>query len=233
MKSLLTRAYQMFLRSTRKRQIFLIVWLTHALFLCLLFTDYFFTKPRSIGRPIAVRTLQEAPKIIEKPEKVKSAAPKPQKQVAARPQKKPAAKPVSKPAPKSLEVQKQAFDDIKSALSELKQLGEKSESALSIPSKLHLVSAEKEISLSGSYQEHLISYLQETLDLPEYGAVKIKLRIDREGKLLESEIISSENRKNSDFLKNRLPELSFPCFNGFDIVENARTFTISFRNAEI
>ncbi|MCC6128090.1 MAG: hypothetical protein IT584_02690 [Chlamydiae bacterium] len=238
MRSFFFRIYQMFLRSSRKRQIVLSVWLAHFLFLCFLLTGHFFSSSRPIGRPIAIRTVLETPKVIDAPKPAKSAAPKLQKPAASLPKKTPAAKSPSKPAPprgpkKSPEAPKNALVDIQNALSELKQLEKKKESSLALPSKLHLVSAEKEISFSNSYREILSSYLQEVLDLPEYGAVKIKLRIDREGKLLESEILSSENRKNSEFLKNRLQGLTFPCFNDFDVPENSLTFIISFRNAEL
>lgn len=239
MRSFLSKIYQMFLRSSRKRQIVLVVWLAHFFLLCFLLTGHFFTRSRPISRPIAVRTLPETPKIKETLKPNKSPAPKPQKPAAAKPKKTSAPKPSPKttpppPAPKkSSEKQKNALSDIQNALSELKQIEKKQETPLFVPKTLHLVSAEKESFFSNSYQETLASYLQEVLDLPEYGAVKIKLRIDRGGKLLESEIISSENRKNSEFLKNRLQELAFPCFNDFDTRENSLTFTISFRNAEL
>ncbi len=83
-----------------------------------------------------------------------------------------------------------------------------------------------------SYEEYLVAYLQGALDLPERGDVKLRIEIDRFGRLSECEVLDSRNSKNAEFLKNRLPELTFPCFNDFGITDLTQTFTITFRNVE-
>ncbi len=83
-----------------------------------------------------------------------------------------------------------------------------------------------------TYGAFLVGYLQNTLDLPERGDVKLKMEIDRFGRLIDCEVLETRSEKNAEFLKNRLPELSFPCLNDFDILETAQTFTITFRNVE-
>lgn len=83
-----------------------------------------------------------------------------------------------------------------------------------------------------TYGEFLIAYLQNSLDLPEYGEVRVRLEIDRFGSLIHCEILETQSVKNGEFLKNQLPTLSFPCLNDFDIFETSQTFTIAFRNVE-
>ena len=89
-----------------------------------------------------------------------------------------------------------------------------------------------ETDLAPSYEQFLIAYLQTVLDLPEYGEVKIEIEIDRFGNLLRCAVLESRSAKNGEFLKKRLPELSFPCFNDFGITDLTLTFNIAFRNVE-
>ncbi len=79
-----------------------------------------------------------------------------------------------------------------------------------------------------TYSEILISFLQDALQLPEYGEVKAKIEIDRFGHLVSVEILDAKSTKNREFLKKELPDLLFPCLN-----DSTRTFTITFRNVEI
>lgn len=73
--------------------------------------------------------------------------------------------------------------------------------------------------------DEVIAFLQESLKLPEYGEVKAKITIDIRGQLVSVEIVEAKSAKNGQFLKNRLPELQFPCFN------ETTSLTIVFRNA--
>ena len=75
-------------------------------------------------------------------------------------------------------------------------------------------------------KEIVAAFLQSALELPEYGDVVAKIEIGSSGELVSCEILDAKSTKNGDFLKNRLPELHFPCFN------TATTFTITFRNVE-
>ena len=103
--------------------------------------------------------------------------------------------------------------------------------SLSIPSALpRAVRIEESDESDPTYGEALIAYLQESLDLPEYGEVRARLEIDSNGQLTHCEIIESRNTKNGEFLKKRLPELTFPCSN--DLGNDPLTFTITFKNVE-
>lgn len=102
-----------------------------------------------------------------------------------------------------------------------------------IPSKLStsLPNISNELSNKDlSYEEELIAYLQNILDLPEYGEVKVRLEIHKEGRLLHFEILEMKNQKNGEFLKKRLPELVFPPFNNLGPNDEVVQFTIVFKN---
>lgn len=70
----------------------------------------------------------------------------------------------------------------------------------------------------------LASFLQEQLQLPEFGEVKVELSIHANGIVASIEILESKSRKNEEFLKNRLAEMSFPWLNG------ETKLTLVFRN---
>lgn len=224
----MAKIYQIFLSFSRKKQIFVIVWAGHFFLLFALLIHHAVHRSLKPSRPIAIRTVQTAPPIKESaPVPVKkAAAPKPAAST------KPSPKKPEKAAPKKPVIAPIA-QEIAQVLSELSQVHKTEKPALFVPSNVEIQTPYKESKNSLSYGDYLICYLQESLDLPEYGEVKIELSIDRQGKLLTSKILCSENKKNSEFLKNRLPELAFPCFNDFNIKETALTFTVSFRNAEI
>ncbi|HAB99668.1 MAG TPA: hypothetical protein DCE71_07600, partial [Parachlamydiales bacterium] len=153
--------------------------------------------------------------------------------VKQKPSTKPAAaKPTPKP-PAKQQKNSELLKQVSSALAELKTLEKKkARRSFAVPEKISLESKKQTSSFEHSYSQTLIAYLENSLDLPEYGKVKLELCIDRTGRLVKSEVLASENEKNSEFLKTRLPELKFPCFNDVHMTENTLTFTVSFLNAE-
>ncbi|MDE3055806.1 MAG: hypothetical protein KGI80_03835 [Verrucomicrobiota bacterium] len=82
------------------------------------------------------------------------------------------------------------------------------------------------------YTERIMEFLTQHLQLPEVGEVLVRLEIARDGTLLQLEILESKNATNSAYLKKRLPELAFPCFNEFALKEHSLLFTIAFHNAD-
>jgi len=76
----------------------------------------------------------------------------------------------------------------------------------------------------------IIRFLEEHLELPEKGAVKIQLFLNANGSIKDLVVLSSESQKNAQYLKNTLPKLTFPCFNRGDRSEIPQDFTIYFKN---
>ncbi|MBU6382719.1 MAG: hypothetical protein KGQ49_02980 [Verrucomicrobia bacterium] len=102
-----------------------------------------------------------------------------------------------------------------------------SRSALHVPVKPSAKIEEAEPVADATYEEVLIALLQNTLDLPEFGDVKMEIEIDAYGKVVASKILESKSLKNAKFLQEELTTLSFPI--PFDM-KKGRSFTVVFRN---
>ena len=63
-----------------------------------------------------------------------------------------------------------------------------------------------------SYRDELAGRLKLMLRLPEYGDVKIKLTLDRSGKVASVVIVSSESAANRKYIEKTLPGMTFPAF---------------------
>ncbi len=77
----------------------------------------------------------------------------------------------------------------------------------------------------------LVQCLQETLDLPEYGSVKVELVLRRDGSFVKMKVLHSESEKNKKFLEQELKTVSFPPFNGNLKNEKEHLFVITFCNS--
>lgn len=224
--------YNKFLTLSRGKQIALVVCLFHLVAVLGLIGHHFATRRLRPPRPMVVRTLaaQPAPRAIASaPTPVaKTAEPKPKSKTPAPVAKKStpsATKTGTKPAP----IAKKApvFQEIAESLEALSSEAARTRTILTVPSKIQSKAEIAPSKFDPTYGELLIAYLQNELDLPEYGEVKVKIEIDRFGRLVDCEILEAKSFKNAEFLKNRLPELAFPCLN------DPQSFTITFRNVEI
>ncbi len=113
----------------------------------------------------------------------------------------------------------------------------KAKSQLTIPKKIKPLkieaSIDKELSpnkIVQSYEEQLVDELQSRLHFPAFGKVKVKISINGFGKINHLEIISSENEKNKQYLKNTLPHLVFPWFNHYCSQNEVKEIVILFKN---
>lgn len=225
-----------FFSLSRGKQIALVVCFVHVCAILGLLIHHVASTRFRPARPIVVRTLAMAPPVevrsVEAPPKATPPQP-----VAKKSPSPPAAKtkpsaPIkgvqavsSKPAKKEAPLLQAIAQNLETLTKETVQ----PRSQLSIPSRL---GAKTEIvspkaGEDPTYGEYVVAFLQNALDLPEYGEVKAKIEIDRYGQLVNCQILETKSRKNADFLKNRLPELTFPCLNS-----SSHTFTITFRNVE-
>ncbi|MFV0339808.1 MAG: hypothetical protein ACK5MA_04135 [Parachlamydiaceae bacterium] len=78
-----------------------------------------------------------------------------------------------------------------------------------------------------SYRDELALRLKLNLKLPEYGEVKLKLKLDRSGKVLDVNIVHSSSEKNSAYIRKTLPGLALPSFGNQFKGESSYTFTIT------
>ncbi len=92
----------------------------------------------------------------------------------------------------------------------------KSDAKLAVPKGITTLQIDQEISSQSHsieekyYCDSITSLLQSSLQLPESGAVKIEIEIDKEGKVKKLIFLHSDSKKNRDYLQERLPFLSFP-----------------------
>lgn len=81
-----------------------------------------------------------------------------------------------------------------------------------------------------SYSSEVASRLKKALRLPDYGAVKIKLTLDRTGKVVKVETVQSESHKNKAYVESKVPGLLFPPFGQRFKDAEQNTFVITFQN---
>ncbi len=222
-----------YLSLTREKQIAIAVLLAHGLLLAMLGADHSMHRTNVECKKITVHTI-----ILETPTKaaptaISAAAPKPKISIPA-PPKQSTVKTESKKQPAqtaSTSPQHQNSPTQDHLISEIeKNLKSLAASAPVVKKSNIAIPTFKTPQLQTQSTEHfaveqIATLLQETLELPEFGEVKISLSINRFGILEKLEILDVKSEKNAEFLKKRLPELQFPCLN------ESTTLTIVFSNA--
>ena len=63
---------------------------------------------------------------------------------------------------------------------------------------------------SANYRETLVAFLHQTLNLPDYGEVKIQVTLRRDGSVEKLKVLKTESEKNRKYLETHLPLLKFP-----------------------
>jgi outer membrane biosynthesis protein TonB len=77
----------------------------------------------------------------------------------------------------------------------------------------------------GAEEETLASFLHTSLNLPEFGEVKIQMTIKKDGTVARLSVLQAESHKNKAYLEKHLPLLKFPL-----ILDKEKTFTFTFCN---
>lgn len=138
--------------------------------------------------------------------------------------------PVKKRAPQKKIVKKKTelLQNIEKSLSKMdKQKTQTREKKKpNVPSQAAVKNAQ--VNHLAEYQSVLISYLREVLTLPNIGEIKVKLIVSDAGKIASFEILSSTSEENENYLKNKLPFLSVPCFNVGVVNSKELPFLITF-----
>ena len=90
--------------------------------------------------------------------------------------------------------------------------------------------SEEEGSASGDYIDLLTHHMHRLLSLPEYGEVKIQLRLRQDGSVAKITVLKAQNEKNRLYLESSLPHLQFPRFEGAYASKKEHTFVLTFCN---
>lgn len=102
--------------------------------------------------------------------------------------------------------------------------------AVSSSSKVAVDPAQEEPAIP-SYTASLIEELTKMLQLPEYGTVKVKIKINSMGKIIELMVLQAESKANKVYLEKHLPNIVLPRYNEKPMLNNEQTFTLTFCNA--
>ena len=221
---------------SRKNQIIFAVFFIHGVHLLFLTAEQWFSPQQLKQKKLAIRTftLPAEPKKTPPIREQKTTAPvNASVSMAIKPQllkKQPAKTATQAPAKNKSDSQQALLQEIENNLQVLSSLPSKTanKTEISVPVFFEPPPIETTPSYESEFaslNERIAAMLQETLQLPEFGEVKIFLSIDRFGRLQSLEVLESKSTKNAEFLKNRLPELLFPCLN------EATSLTVVFSNA--
>ncbi len=198
----------------------LFVIVLHLLLLIPLFSTH---KPTPIKPThVTVHTVQLEKRVVQ-PKPI-PAAPKP-KPVVAKPKSQPkpvATKPKATPPPKQENSELLAL--MEQSLHGLEKVKQKS-SSTSAPTKVGPLKSE---SLSEtSYEQMLVSYLQERLQFPENGEVKVKLTVTRSGTIAKSIILLTSSKINERYINEHLEQIALPSFGTSFKGEREHTFALT------
>jgi type IV secretory pathway VirB10-like protein len=198
-------------------------------------------QPKKAAEPIAraEKPKPPAPKPKPKP-KPKPPAPKPKpKPPAPKPKPKPKP-PAPKPKPKTQKPKPEKSSEKKLSSDQIAKLQEAKKALAKIdlkgPAKPEKTSAACDVvhleldSADNRYATGLSKALKSLLTLPEYGAVKIKLTLARDGKVKKLEIINSESKVNEKNIEKALKNAKFSSFNNHFSGEDEHTFVIVLSN---
>lgn len=231
--------WNFFLSLSKSYQISLVVLVLHCFLLFWGIANHLLTKKTVRHQAMIVRTVTPNIKIAN----TGSSPPiiKPQKKITSI-EKKQSTPPAKKENPARIfkketpSLDRELLNELVHSLEAIQpqQIKKRAPSPLSLPQQLAVkTEIENFNEKNGSYAENLIALFTRHLNLPEFGSVKAAIQIDARGTLLKFTVLEEKSRKNSEFLKNRLHELTFPCFNEFGLSENQLEFIITFCNQEL
>lgn len=81
-----------------------------------------------------------------------------------------------------------------------------------------------------SYRDEIAGRLKLLLRLPQYGAVKVKMTLDKLGKVVNVTVLHAENQENKKHIEKTLPTLTFPSPGHQFGTSDTYTLTITLRN---
>jgi colicin import membrane protein len=81
-----------------------------------------------------------------------------------------------------------------------------------------------------SYSDEIAYLLKTMLKLPDYGAIKIKLTLNRTGRAIKVETLQSESTQNKVYVENKIQKMSFPSFGQRFQGVSQNTFIITLQN---
>jgi len=173
----------------------------------------------SAPKPAAAKPVQK--KIAKKTQAASTPTPKP---VAKSP--KPAVVDKGKPKVVKPAIPKELIEELEETVAKIDEKSKKvySSPKLDVPRLMTPPQMESFFAGEPSYEESLVAYLHQSLNLPEYGEVKIQLALYKDGTVAKLTVLKAESLKNKTYLEKNLPLLKFPS------LEKEETFVFTFCN---
>jgi hypothetical protein len=143
--------------------------------------------------------------------------------------------PTPKHAPQEFDIPSSILKQLEESIAKIEQKDDKQCKSstivtASLSSKVVVTPAQEGPTLS-SYTASLVKELTQMLQLPEYGEVKIKIKVSPAGKVLELLVLQAESKANKLYLEKKLPNIALPKYNEKITLNNEQTFTLTFCNA--
>ncbi|NGX26389.1 MAG: hypothetical protein K940chlam6_00307 [Chlamydiae bacterium] len=190
-----------------------------------------------VKKSLQVRTVIE----VATPTPASAPAPVIKKEIAAASQappkpKKAAKKPIKKAAlqkPKGPLVPDALIRQLQESIAKIEEKGHKdiSKKAKVAPKQIPKLQIDAGSGAEESiYASHLVQCLQNALELPEMGTVKLELTLKCDGTFVQMQILQSASNHNQKFLQSQLHSLKYPAFNGLLKQEKEHAFVITFCN---
>lgn len=179
--------------------------------------------------PKAVSKPEAKPKVESKPETKPKVESKPKNE--SKP-KKVAEKKPELPQTESTKQEKKTIiapdkiAQVRAHLNKIQDTAHKAETSANAVAVSSFVETDSSANSKPSYEQTLADRLRMLLTLPDYGDVKIKMTLDRNGKVLTVAVLASESDENRQYVLKTLPSLKLPPFNGGD----SRTFQLILSN---
>jgi outer membrane biosynthesis protein TonB len=135
------------------------------------------------------------------------------------------------------EVAKSLVKDLEEKIASLdkKPMALSSKQEMKVPSFVTSSSLDAKVESSSfhgpfSYQQKLISDLKNNLKLPEYGEVKLRMKISSKGEVVTVEVLSAQSERNKSYLQKELVSLRFLWFSKILPESPFYDFVITFQN---
>ncbi len=172
------------------------------------------SKPASVGAkpqkpaPVVTKapTPKPAPVVTKAPEPTKSVAPA-KKQSSAQPNQE-----------KLLALMEQSLATLETQPQKVAQ---------TVVAAPKIAALKSECLEEGVYQDLLMTYLQEALEFPEKGEVKLRLTLSRTGSVTAVSVVTASSSKNQSYVTASLPTLQFPAFESHFKGEKSHTFSVT------
>ena len=218
-----------------------------------------YQQPKQIAKvalqkpPVPPAQKKQAPALLPpaqpKASPVKKTAPQaiaPQKAPASAPIKKPTAAktpPTVKVSPspsKERGIPKELLQELEERIAKIEVKRDKisSQVELSIPQAIDSfvsvrgsdpLDEESTFDVVDSYSAFLVSHLQQHLQLPDFGEVKVEIVLNPDGSVERCVVLRAESNKNKTYLEQRLPLIRFPDFKGTQ-TKSRQVFVLTFCN---